>query len=307
MSLPAPFLLLLLSVLALAGCAPLRVVHPARTPALNLNGPPPDVVILSMSGRCTPPCLAPRDNYDYLGTRGTLDRLAEVFTAAGYRVQVLGYASNPAATFSSQYIGGAQQGYEALREDFARLVRTWMRSARPPRLVLLGHSQGSVWLHHLTRVNPYVPVALQIDLDGICVAWKSDFGAGIQALGAVYGNEPSPLDACNAFPVAGRTVAAKDIVWPNVALNLEVQSKRLPARPTVSGGYLVNYLFDATPNLRLDGTRSGIQRLISPREDHSAISYPNSDALEWVAARAAEIARQWRGEDRRRDNLKPGR
>ncbi|CAM3159544.1 hypothetical protein DESA109040_00410 [Deinococcus saxicola] len=298
---------LLLCALALMGCTPLYVVHPARTPALNLNGPPPDIVIFSMSGRCAPPCLAPRDNWDYLGSRGTLDRLADVFTAAGYRAQVSGYASNAAATFSSEYIGGPQRGYEALRADFARVARTWMRSARPPRLVLLGHSQGSVWLHHLSRVNPGVPVALQVDLDGICLAWKSDFGAGIRALGDAYGAEPSPLHACDAFWVAGRTVGVKDIVWPNVARGLEVQSKRLPARPTVSGGWPVNYLFEVTSNVRLDGTRSGIERFVSSREDHSAISYPNSDALAWVAGKAAAIAGEWKAEDARQDRTKPGR
>lgn len=299
--------LLLTLLLGLVACTPLYVVHPARTPALNLQGPPPDVVIFSMSGRCAPPCLAPRDNWDYLGSRGTLDRLADVFTAAGYRVQVSGYASNAAATFSSEYIGGPQRGYEALRSDFARVAQTWMKAARPPRLVLLGHSQGSVWLHHLARVNPYVPVALQVDLDGICVAWKSDFGEGIRELGSVYGDEPSPLQACDAFTVAGRTVGAKDIVWPNVALDLEVQSKRLPARPGVSGGWPVNYLFEVTPNVRLDGTRTGIERFISSREDHSAISFPNSDALAWVAGKAAAIAQQWQAEDARLDRIKPGR
>ncbi|MBB6018432.1 hypothetical protein [Deinococcus radiopugnans] len=302
--LTVPLLTLLLGLVA---CTPLYVVHPARTPALNLQGPPPDVVIFSMSGRCGPPCLAPRDNWDYLGSRGTLDRLADVFTAAGYRVQVSGYASNAAATFSSEYIGGPQRGYEALRSDFARVAQTWMKAARPPRLVLLGHSQGSVWLHHLARVNPYVPVALQVDLDGICVAWKSDFGEGIRELGDVYGDEPSPLQACDAFTVAGRTVGAKDIVWPNVALDLEVQSKRLPARPGASGGWPVNYLFEVTPNVRLDGTRTGIERFISSREDHSAISFPNSDALAWVAVKAAAIAQQWQAEDARLDRIKPGR
>lgn len=309
MSRRLPILLLapFLGVLALAGCTPLYVVHPARTPALNLQGPAPDVVVFSMSGRCGPPCLAPRDNWDYLESRGTLDRVANVFTAAGYRVQVAGYASNPAARFSSSYVSGPQRGYEALRLDFAAVAATWMKAARPPRLVLLGHSQGSVWLHHLTRVNPHVPVALQVDLDGLCVAWKSDFGAGIRALASTYGDEPSPLQACDAFTVAGHTVGVKDIVWPSVALNLEVQSKRLPARPTVSGGFPVNYLFEVTPNIRLDGTRAGIERFVSSREDHSAISYPNSDALTWVTGKAAAIAGGWRAEDARQAHLKPGR
>lgn len=305
--LPARMLAPLLGALAVVGCTPLYEVRPARTPALNLNGPPPDVVIFAMSGRCAPPCLAPRDNWDYLGSRGTLDRLADVFTAAGYRVQVSGYASNAAASFSSEYIGGPQRGYEALRADFEQVKNTWMRSARPPRLVLLGHSQGSVWLHYLARVNPRVPIALQVDLDGICVAWRSDFGQGIRALGQTYGDEPSPLNACDAFTVAGRTVAAKDIVWPNVARALEVQSKRLPARPGVSGGWPVNYLFEVTPNVRLDGTRTGTERFISSREDHSAISYPNSDALAWVTGKAAGIAGEWKQEDARLERLKPAR
>ena len=297
----------LLGALTLMGCTPLYEVHPARTPALNLQGLPPDIVIFSMAGRCAPPCLAPRDNWDYLGSRGTLDRLADVFTAAGFSVQVAGYASNAAAGFSSEYIGGPQRGYEALRGDFERVRNTWMGSARLPRLVLLGHSQGSVWMHHLARVNPYVPVALQVDLDGICLAWKSDFGDGIRALEGTYGDEPSPLHACDAFTVAGRTVGAKDIVWPNVARNLEVQSKRVPARPSASGGWPVNYLFELTPNVRLDGTRTGIERFISSREDHSAISFPNSDALAWVTGKAAAVAAEWRLEDARRDNLKPDR
>jgi hypothetical protein len=297
----------LLGALALVGCTPLYVVHPARTPALDLNGPPPAVVIFSMAGRCGPPCLAPRDNWDYLGSRGTLDRLADVFTAEGFSVQVAGYASNAAASFSSEYIGGPQRGFEALRRDFERVSNTWMKSPSPPRLVLLGHSQGSVWLHHLARVNPDVPVALQVDLDGICLAWKSDFGAGIRALEGTYGAGPSPLHACDAFTVAGRTVGAKDIVWPSVARNLEVQSKRVPARPGVSGGWPVNYLFELTPNVRLDGSRTGIERFISSREDHSAISFPNSDALAWVTRKAATIAGEWRVEDTRRDHLKPGR
>ncbi|GGM00543.1 hypothetical protein GCM10010841_06450 [Deinococcus aerophilus] len=296
----APFL-----ALALVGCTPVLMLAPARTPALNLSGSAPDVVILSVSGRCTPPCQAPRDNYDYLSARGTVDRLADVFVASGYRVQAAGYASNAAALFSSPYIAVPQRGYEALRTDFARLRAGWMTAPHPPRLVLLGHSQGSAWLHHLTQVHPEVPFALQVDLDGICLGWKSDFGAGIRALGDALGPEPSPLDACAAVQVAGRTVQAKDVVWPNVARALEVQSKRLPALPGVGGGWPVNYLFEVTPNVRPDGTRRGIERFISGREDHSAVSYPSSDALAWVIGKTAALAQEWREDDLRQERQKP--
>ncbi|MEF2279129.1 hypothetical protein V3W47_12535 [Deinococcus sp. YIM 134068] len=293
--LPAVLLALTLAslTLGLVGCAPITV-RAARAPALDLSGPAPDVVILSVSGRCGPPCLPPRDNWDYLSSRGTVDLLADAIAGVGYRVQVAGYASNAAETVTSRQARAEQRGYAALRADFARMRRTWLAGPRPPRLVLLGHSQGVAWLHHLARANPDVAFALQIDLDGICAAWRSDHGA---ALRDAPDGTPSVLTACDLVRAGGRAVRNKDVVWPNVARNLEVLSKRLPARVSDSGGYLLNYLFDPTRNARPDGGTRGIEVFVSGREDHSAVSYPNSDALAWAAGRTVRIAQDWKRTD----------
>ncbi|GMA14996.1 hypothetical protein E5F05_12100 [Deinococcus metallilatus] len=292
---PLPAALLAVS-LFLGACAP-NLTRPPQphTPALDFGGPVPDVVVFAVSGRCGTGCTAPRDNWDYLTARGTVDRVADTIAAAGYRVEAAGYASSASESFMSRRAQTPQRGYPALLSDYLRLQTAWPGAARP-RVVLLGHSQGVAWLHHLARVTPEQPVALQIDLDGICAAWHSDHGDALSELPDDPAR-PSPAEACNLFRVAGHSLRGKDIVWPNVARNLEVQSKRLPARVSDSGGFLVNYLFEVTPNLRVDGSLQGIERYVSPREDHGAVSYPNSDALRWVAEQTALIVQDWKRED----------
>ncbi|GHG29206.1 hypothetical protein CBQ26_04715 [Deinococcus indicus] len=281
----APLLALLLP--ALLGCAPRLSPQATRTPPLDPGGPAPDVVVLGVSGRCAPSCAAPRDNWDYLGSRGTLDALADVFTSRGLSVQARGYASHPASTFTPSALNIPQRGYAALQDDLNAL-KPWLSAPRPPRLVLVGHSQGAVWLHHLTRANPSVSFDVQVDLDSICLGWHGDFAGLLRA----QPSEPSPLEACDVIRVAGRSLNIKDVVWPNVKLNLEVQSKRLPARSATTG-FPVNYLFELTPNTRLDGTRTGLERFVSALEDHSAVSYPRSDAMGWVTRRLLDLTRDW--------------
>lgn len=287
-----PLAFLLLSA-SLVGCAPL-VPETARTNALDVNGPPPDVVIIAMSGRCSQPCRAPRDNYDYLAHRGTIDALADVFKSQGLTVQVTSYADNSLATYQPLKVATVQHGYAKLLSDFAAMKAAWFGKPRAPRLVLLGHSHGSVWLHHLAHTNPYVPFALQIDLDSVCASWTLDQGDNLSAHPVDPPGEPRAIDACGTMRVGTKNVRLKDIVWPNVAYNLEVHSKRLPRRGSESGGLYVNYLFDLASNVRPDGANTGIELFISPREDHSAVSYPNSDAMKWVFERTRVLSKDWK-------------
>ncbi|RJF71342.1 hypothetical protein D3875_06880 [Deinococcus cavernae] len=296
----SPALSFLLLGLTLSACAPLQQL-PARHAALNLQGAAPDVVVLAMSGRCTQPCRAPRDNYDYLTSRGTLDAVADAIEQAGFTVQVAGYADNAAAAFQPLKVVQPQRGYQALANDFAVMKSRWLSSARPPRVVLLGHSHGSTWLHHLVRNHRDVAFALQIDLDSNCASWILDHGPGLREVSAKLPDEFPAIGACDLLSVGDppRRVRGKDIVWPNVAFNLEVQSKRLPARTSDSGGFWLNYTFEIAPNTRPDGSGAAIDRFISTREDHSAIAYPNSDAMQWVLARTRDLARIWKGEEQR--------
>ena len=65
------------ALLLLTACAPTLTVNVPATPPVDLRGGAPDVVILSVAGRCGVPCVAPRDNWAYLGSRGTVDRVGK--------------------------------------------------------------------------------------------------------------------------------------------------------------------------------------------------------------------------------------
>ncbi|MFC6591454.1 hypothetical protein ACFP81_05125 [Deinococcus lacus] len=225
----------LLCVLLLSACTP-RVILPARTPHLALDGPPPDVVILSVSGHCSPPCAAPYANGDDLSSRGTIDRVADAIAAAGYQVQVSGYAAGAFDTLESEWVFPPQRGWVALQNDFQEMRRRWPELGRRPRIVMLGHSQGVAWLHHLARLNPEVPIALQIDLDSICAAWQADHARFFRQLTPQQAGSPSIATACDPIWIDGRPYRGKNIVWPNVERSLEIQSKRLYApAPKVAG------------------------------------------------------------------------
>lgn len=281
----------------LSACTPLQQKL-AQSPHLDTQGPAPDVVILAVSGRCTQPCRAPRDNYDYLSSRGTLDAVARTIFDQGFSVQVAGYADNAAADFQPLKVAGAQRGYAALLSDVAAMQSNWLGKPHPPRLVLLGHSHGAVWLHHFARTHPQIPIALQIDLDANCTSWTLDHGPGLREWKLDTPGQPTAIDACDAIGIPGtvRGVPGKDVVWRNVAEDLEVQSKRLPARSDIGGQWL-NYAFDITPNVRPDGSRQGIQTFISTWQDHSTVTYLNTDAMNWVLERVNNIARAWKEED----------
>lgn len=286
--------LLLLAALTITGCTP-AVTRPASAPALNTDAPPPDVVVIAMSGRCAPPCQAPRDSWDYLATRGTVDAVANEIASRGYRVEVASYSDSAATEFVSHKAIGIQHGYGSLVRDFDRMKAAWFGKPGQPRLVLLGHSHGSVWMHQLVRTNPYIPFDVQIDLDGICASWVLDHKPGLQAAHLDTPGYPPAINACEAVNIgkAGQWVWAKDVVWPNVAHDLEVQSKRLPAGTSSSGGLFFNYLFEMTPNVRPDGSKTGIETFVSSREDHGAVSFPNSDAITWVLGRLDKIMTTW--------------
>ena len=298
---PARFLPAALLLPALLASCTFQPVFPrtAQTKHLDLDGPPPDVVIFSVSGRCGPPCRAPRDNWDYLSARGTVDALANTFTGQGLSVQVAGYADNALSTFYPVKVSSPQHGYAALDNDFMTMKTKWMNRADAPYVVLLGHSHGAVWTHHLVHSNPGVPVALQIDLDGICASWALDHSKDLEKHPVDRPGEPRAVEACNFLPLKNLQVRDKDLVWPNVTYNLVVQSKKAPAAASPSGGLFFNYLFEMTPHVRPDGSSSGIEHYRSVREDHSAVAYPNSEAMKWVLSRTGEIAAGWKVQDER--------
>ncbi|ADV67927.1 hypothetical protein [Deinococcus maricopensis] len=280
----------LLLTSALAACAPVNLTPGAApTYAGPLTPRPPgtpDVLILGVSGHCSVPC-DPAGNWDYLTPRGTLAALADTLRAQGLQVETRGYSAR-LVDHSSPYAPSVQRGFLSLERDLLDANRDLVWGRRnPTRIVLVAHSHGSTWTHQLTRLHPEVPVRLMIDLDSICLAWQTDNMNDFRTLSAdaraAWSTDPA--FGCSYARLGNRTYRVKDLVWPNVRYNLEVQSKRLPHAPDGSPhARAVNVLFESTPNVRTDGTHSGLRTYVSPIDDHSAVAYPNSDAGRWLAA-----------------------
>ena len=311
--LPLP-LRLLLTLLAcslptLTACAPAQQVGAAQSRfSGDLTPRPegsPDVLLLAFSGRCPPGCQAPNDNIDYLTPRGTVQAVAAVLEARGLSVQTDAAASHlglhtPGAVSQAQAgagnaVAATQQGFVQLEERLTQAEQQWVRGrSNPTRIVLLAHSHGVVWSHALARAHPEAQIAAMIDLDGVCDFWETDHRQDIQARLRTLGRNPwgfDLADSCGSVLVGHIRYDLKDVVFPNVVSDLEVQSARLLGRP--DGSFMANFPFDSLQNVRLDGSRTGIQTYRSPSDTHSSVSRPGSRAMAWVLARMTELSADW--------------
>jgi hypothetical protein len=307
---------LYLAVLSLVGCAPgISTLRPgAGSQAVNASSPlltprpegSPDVLVLAVSGRCPTGCQSPADNVDYLTPRGTVQAVAATLEAQGLKVQSYAVSSNITRhrvqkVFQTQIGTGKtvpldQDGFIQLEEKLIAAHRDWIAGrSNPTRIVLLAHSHGVVWTHALARAHPEVPIATMIDLDGVCDFWEMDNRRSIQAYVKSVGQSPwsfNLADSCGSVRVGHVRYDLKDVVYPNVATNLEVQSQRLLSRP--DGTFLANLPFDGLKNIRSDGGQGGLSMFRSVGETHSWVSAAGSRAVNWVKAQLAPLSGQWK-------------
>jgi len=229
----------------------------------------PDVVIFSVSGHAgaiSAVLCTSGNNRPYLGDPGdAVDALRDAFDTLGLSVQ--------AAHFSDRFEAGVPDperwGFLELLASMEQVFDLWIDGfSNPTRIVLICHSHGTAWAHTATHVLDHVPVAALVTLDAICAFWECEHDQAIQQGGRVF-----PWDiarACAVWPVPGRPqpLDVLDVVFDNVALNLEVQSAD-------------TFVFDADDNYRLDGSRDGIHTLAAA-EDHNGVRDAQSGAMTWV-------------------------
>ena len=303
------WMIVALLALTLAGCTPTTTqtqTQPAYVGELTPRpAGSPDVLVLSVAGRCPAPCRPPGDNLDYLTPRGTVQAVASVLEARGLSVQTYGVAAAltthvPKTVVQAQIgagktVSATQDGFVQLEEHLLAADRDWIRGrSNPTRIVLLAHSHGVVWTHALARAHPEVPIAVMIDLDGICDFWEMDNRRSIQDYVRGQGHTPWPFDladSCGSVRVGHLRYDLKDVVYPNVAVGLEVQSQRLLSRQ--DGSFMANLPFDSLQNIRLDGSRTGLSTYRAPGETHSRVSYPASRAVTWMTAQLNDLSTAW--------------
>jgi len=285
----------------LAACAtnapaPPPVPTPAPAPVLPLRpASSPDFYVLGISGKCLfddlgrvcqnllPSGLTPQNtanNYDYLSGRGTLEAIASAVRKNGWSVQTFGYAASlqdRTNTGTGQL--ATHQGFLSLAADLRAIVQRDIQGVRnPSKLILVGHSHGTVWSHLLTALNPELPVEIQVDFDGVCGYWQSDNQGDFQAAG--LGNIVNFEQVCRSRDSAlgGDPQDLQNVVYGAVRYNLDIHST----------GPLV---LDRTSNARPDGSRAGIFSGAFD-EGHSGVVLSGSSALNWVSQGVTTLTRR---------------
>ncbi len=263
----------------------------------------PDVAVFAVSGRCSAPCNAPLDNWNYLGAKlvggqpywGTVAQIQTAFEALGKTVQSYGYSSYLGTHTSNapeNYLKpSSEEGFLQLETKLKQVYADWIRDrSNPTQVVLVGHSHGVNWTHQFVRAHPEIPIAYLIDFDGISSAWESDNKSFIESYYAQQGKNPWPIaleKAVQVIPVQGASdlFDSKDVVSDNVKYNLELRSWTNPA----SCGFFGFLLSDTITNRRVNNTQSGIYHLDSSSECHSQIAFGSGQGVAWVKAKIAEL------------------
>jgi hypothetical protein len=236
-------------------CGPTGNPRPAGTP---------DFLIIAVSGHCLYDCPGGY-NTEYLLSDRTLDAIAQPLLDAGYSVEAIATTDN----IYDQPLGAADPlayGFDTLMAEMQwgrdTLVADW---DNPTRIIVVGHSHGTVWAHTALRVmeewGTALPVDILIDIDGISIGWDDDtatffIGDGWSVPLQAYARDSGiawPFDiwrATDRYPVPGLSVPQdiEELVPDTTIVNLEIWSNDLTG------------VRDRQPNVRLDGSSENIFR-----------------------------------------------
>lgn len=283
----------IVALLLLSGCA-LLFPEAYPTPETGPDGlgiDRPHAVVIGVSGH--PLTVSSNPHTENLVERGTLGAMTYVLGEGNTR---LVYAWDHADAFYSLDSAGnlltpydqsdfVSFGFLHLVEDLRTIRDEWVDGIETPtRVYVVGHSHGVVWAHIAAQMVPDLPIEIMVDIDGTVESWDGFGPTGLsvdgwdsEILNYTYATGAQwPFDvwlARDAWEIDGQAELAdiEDVVPPNVKLNMEIRTEGL-------------LLFDADPNVRLDGSIEGIEVFLSD-EGHDEAADPHSDGIGWVIDR----------------------
>lgn len=261
----------------------------------------PDLVIIAFSGHCGIVCHT-RNTWSYLdsaseatGGVAVLDAIADAYRGLGLEVEVFSASSFVTAHYSA-ISEEVEPGYLQAQAYLDEVKRELITGAvDPARVVLVGHSHGTVWASLLAMNNLDVTFDAFISLDAICWQWWARH-KGFVAQAFVGGPWPLPYplengDPCNSLRVPGfdTTFDINDVFSANVIFGIEVrtQLRLLSLDP--------NVLADDDPNVRINGTTMNIWG-IEATEAHSDLGRYYNQSIAWVSSMIGALGAPDHGE-----------
>ncbi|NLG09776.1 MAG: hypothetical protein GX560_11075 [Deinococcales bacterium] len=260
---------------------PPEAVRPAGTP---------DLVIIAFSGHCGLVCNT-RDTWSYLdsasestGGVAVLHGIEKAYEALGFENIETFSASSFVTAHYSEISGEVEPGYLQAQAYLDEVKRELIDGyVNPTRVVLVGHSHGTVWASLLAMNNIDVTFDAFVSLDAICWMWWAKHR---QFIVETFVNGPwtipFPLDQgdpCGTLAVPGQSRRANinDVVPANVIFGLEVRTSfRLVS-------FDPNVLADDDVNVRINGTDRNLWGVVA-RESHSNLGRYYNQSIGWVAS-----------------------
>ncbi|MFO7544554.1 MAG: hypothetical protein R6W77_03565 [Trueperaceae bacterium] len=248
-----------------------------------------DMVIIAFSGHCGLVCRT-EDTWSYLDTASeetggvaVLDALVLAYERLGLAVETFS-ASSFVTSHYSKTSDVVEPGYLQAQAYLDDVKREWIDGVDDPtRVVLLGHSHGTVWATLLAMNNIDVTFDAFVSLDAICWQW---WGRHKDFITETFVNGPwtipFPLDQgdpCNAFEIPGMPgrMDINDVVPANVVFGIEVRTRfRLLSLDP-------NVLADDEPNVRINGTTDNVWG-IRATEAHSDLGRYYNQSIAWVTS-----------------------
>lgn len=263
----------------------------------GIGGPPPEILILSLSGHgaglaaalCT--SIDDDDNRSCLQDAGdAVEVIRQAFQAAGrMTIEERHFADRlraPDANGDCVPDRMDQLGLVELVATLVAAIAQWIDGqVAPTRIVMVTHSHGTNWRGIAQALRPDIPIAYLIQLDGVCQNWECEHEDAVrtwaQASGLALGVDiAEPCD--DGAQVMGTDQDLKDVAFAQVGFILEGQSTGPPP------------LRDTEDNVRLDGSQDCIFRrgpgsVLDPMENHSGVHQAGSPAMDWVAMTIATL------------------
>lgn len=274
-----------------AGSGPLGVPapDPSGVPPNALRpADAPDLVIIAISGHCGLVCNT-RDTWSYLdkasestGGVAVLDGVVRAYEELGFENIETFSASSFVTAHFSEISQEVEPGYLQVQAYLDEVKREWIDGyVDPTRVVLLGHSHGTVWASLLAMNNLDVTFDAFISLDAICWMWWAKHR---QFVVDTFVNGPwtipFPLDQgdpCGTLQVPGQSRRANinDVVPANVIFGLEVRTsfRLLSFDP--------NVLADDDVNVRINGTDTNLWGVMA-KESHTNLGRYYNQSITWV-------------------------
>ncbi len=248
----------------------------------------PDLVIIAISGHCGLVCNT-RDTWSYLdkasestGGVAVLDGIERAYAELGFENIETFSASSFVTAHYSEISDELEPGYLQVQGYLDEVKRELIDGyVNPARVVLVGHSHGTVWASLLAMNNLDVTFDAFISLDAICWMWWAKHK---QFVYDTFVDGPWPLpfpldqgDPCGTLQIPGQRHRANinDVVSANVIYGLEVRTsfRLLSFDP--------NVLADDDVNVRINGTDTNLWGVVA-RESHTNLGRYYNQSITWV-------------------------